>query len=362
MRTEFDSWYPKDPESIAKIWKTAIFVPDANILLHSIRHPRKVRDELLRLFEVLGDALWIPYQVGLEFHRNRLDVERSSIDTYDQIVRDCEKAIGQARDKLRQLRAHPTIDIERELSALDMYIVDFKARIDVSKASHPTEDLPKVVARLNDLLKGKVGRKWSVEDLSKIKKEGELRYTRQVPPGYLDSKKTGDEYRKFGDLIIWRDMITKAKESERPVIFITDDVKEDWWWIHKGRKIGPRPELTEEFSEETGQEFHLYEFGNFIRTAASYHPEFEDDLAAVEKSLRQDTEARRRLSEIDPDTDMQRQVENLEDEREDLVTLLSGTPDTNIRPNISRNSSNLRARIKEIDDRLQELETVAKSI
>lgn len=75
MRETFTGWYPKRPEAIAKLWDVAIFVPDANVLLHCLRHPATVRDELLRLFEALGEALWIPYQVGLEFHRNRLDVE-----------------------------------------------------------------------------------------------------------------------------------------------------------------------------------------------------------------------------------------------------------------------------------------------
>lgn len=360
MKSEFDGWYPKDPERIAKIWETAIFVPDANILLHCIRHPQQVRDELLSLFEVLGDALWIPYQVGLEFHRNRLDVERSGIDTYEQIVRDCEKAIGQAREKLRQLRAHPTIDIERELSALDMFVGDFKARIDAAKAKHPTDDLPKVVDRLNGLLEGKVGQKWSSDELSKVKKEGEVRYAKQVPPGYLDAKKTGDEYRKFGDLIIWRDMMAKAKEAERPVIFITDDVKEDWWWIQKGKKLGPRPELLEEFNDEAGQEFHLYEFTNFIRIAAEHHPEFEDDLDVVEKSLIQDTEARRRLSENEIDTDIQLQIEKLEDEREELVTQLSGTPNPAALNRKPRDPSDLRTRIRDIDSFIKELESSAQ--
>ncbi len=82
MREKFPGWYPKKPEQIAKLWDTAIFVPDANVLLHCLRHTTVVRDELLRLFEALGDALWIPYQVGLEFQRNRLDVEFGALDPF----------------------------------------------------------------------------------------------------------------------------------------------------------------------------------------------------------------------------------------------------------------------------------------
>lgn len=355
MRSEFDGWYAKDPDRIASIWKSAIFVPDANILLHCVRHPKQVRDELLRLFEVLGDSLWIPYQVGLEFHRNRLDVERSALDAYDQIIKDCEKSMDQARDKLRQLRAHPTIDIERELVALDMHMSDFRKRIEASRNQHPTEDLPAVIDRLNTLLNGKVGAKWAADDLTRLKKDGETRYGKQVPPGYLDAKKDGDEYRKYGDLIIWRDMIAKSKDDERPIVFITDDVKEDWWWIHKGKKIGPRPELIEEFSAESGQDFHMYEFSNFIRTAATHHPEFEDDLEVVEKSLMQDTEARKRLSISENEVSVLEEIERLEDEREEIISALSGAPNTRSRVREENDPERLRSRKREIDERLQTL-------
>ena len=103
-----------------------------------------------------------------------------------------------------------------------------------------------------------------------LKKEGKIRYEQRVPPGYMDAdKKDGDEYKKFGDLIIWKDMITKAKSEKKPVIFITDDDKEDWWRKHKGRKLGPRPELLDEFKRETGQEFHIYKFDRFIEVRGS---------------------------------------------------------------------------------------------
>ena len=285
MREALEGWYPKSSEHVAEIWKNAIFIPDANVLLHCVRHPAAVREELLRLLGALQPSLWIPYQVALEFHRNRLDVERAGVDAYDRVIRDCEKAIRQAQDQLRQLRAHPTIDIERELSALDMYVADFKGRVEDARNSHPTEEIDAVVDRLTTLFEGRVGERWPETELVKIKKEGEARYAAKRPPGYLDAKKDGDEYRKFGDLIIWRGMITKAKSEGRPVIFVTDDVKEDWWWIHKGKKIGPRPELVEEFKRECEQEFHIYEFGNFFRVAADHHPEIRKDLDAVRAEL-----------------------------------------------------------------------------
>lgn len=355
MRKMFEGWYPKTAKEVAEIWENAIFVPDANILLHCVRHPAAVREELLRLLGALKPSLWIPYQVALEFHRNRLDVERASVDAYDQVTRDCEKAIRQARDQLRQLRAHPTIDIERELSALDMYISDFKMRIEDARSAHPAVEIGAVVDRLTDLFKDRVGDRWPEAELAKIKKEGETRYAAKRPPGYLDAKKDGDVYRKFGDLIIWRDMIAKAKTENRPVIFISDDVKEDWWWIHKGKKIGPRPELVEEFKLESKQDFHIYEFGNFIRVAANYHPEIQKDLDAVEHSLRQDSEAKERQSKSKADRNHLDKLTALEDERDDLIALLSGAPDQWAARGTTMDRSSIRLRLKEIGEQLDRL-------
>lgn len=72
MREKYQGWYLKSASEVAALWENAIFVPDANVLLHCLRHSEVVREELLRLFDVLKESLWIPYQVGLEFHRNRL--------------------------------------------------------------------------------------------------------------------------------------------------------------------------------------------------------------------------------------------------------------------------------------------------
>lgn len=352
MRTKLKGWYPKSAEEIADIWKTALFVPDANILLHTIRHPKEVREELFRLFAALGDSLWVPYQVALEFHRNRLDVIRSGHDAYEHILKGSGKYVAQMRDQLRQLRAHPTIDIERELAALTMYAGDFNRRIEEARKEHPETALDLAVERLSQLLEDRVGGAWSEEQLVSIKKEGDVRYARKQPPGFEDAKKDGDAYRRYGDLIIWKDMIAKANEAQRPVIFITDDVKQDWWWIHSGRKIGPRPELIEEFEGETNQRFHIYEFKNFVRVAAAHHPEFQQNLATVERSLKQDSEARRNRSQAK----REQELRDLEDEREAAIAALSGAVDGTTSPKVAElDKPTLRARIREIDEILSSI-------
>lgn len=326
MHEKFPGWYPKKPEQIAKLWDTAIFVPDANVLLHCLRHTTVVRDELLRLFEALGDALWIPYQVGLEFQRNRLGVEFGALDAYDTLIKDQEANIDKARDRLRQVRAHPTIDVQKELAALDMFLSDFRGRMEAARGGHPSAEIGGVLEKLTELLQNRIGDKWPTDKLVALKKEGEDRYSKKIPPGYKDQKKDAGEYHKFGDLISWKDMIAKAKADKRPVIFISDDAKEDWWWMHRGRKMGPRPELIEEFRGEAGQDFHIYEFSQFLRFAADRFPDIKPNVAKVEESILADEKARRRQDDAAMALECDARLRALEDERDQIVGVLSGAP------------------------------------
>lgn len=353
MREKFPGWWPKKPEQIAKLWDTAIFVPDANVLLHCLRHATVVRDELLRLFEALGDALWIPYQVGLEFQRNRLDVQFGALDAYDALIKDQEANIDKARDRLRQLRAHPTIDVQKELAALDIFLSDFKGRMEAARRAHPSIEIDGVLEKLFELLENRIGDKWPPDKLIALKKEGEDRYSKKIPPGYKDQKKDGGEYDKFGDLIIWKEIIAKAKAEKRPVIFISDDAKEDWWWIHRGRKMGPRPELIEEFRAEAAQDFHIYEFSQFLRFAADRFPDIKPNVAKVEESLLADEEARRRQDDAAAALERDAKIRALEDERDQIVSALSGTPG-GMGP-VPGDRAGMRARLEELNKQVRSM-------
>ena len=355
MRNRFAGWYPWSPEEASAIWDAAIFVPDANVLLHCLRHAQNVREQLLRLFGILEDSLWIPYQVGLEFHRNRLDVELASQDAYDSLANDCAAALDRVRTKLHQLRAHPVINVEREVAALGRFITDFQARMEADKQKHPTKAIAGAVQRLTVLLDGRVGPKWTPDQFKALTKEGEERYANRIPPGYMDAKKNAGQHDKFGDLVIWKEMMTKAKAEKRPVVFISDDAKEDWWWKHKGRKLGARPELIEEFKQVSGQPFHIYEFGQFLRIAANRHPEIKAGVAVIEKSLRGDEQARRRLADAAEAKALGIRLADIEHERDTVITSLSGIPVHGNLLDISTDKVALRARLDALNAELESI-------
>ena len=99
-------------------------------------------------------------------------------------------------------------------------------------------------------------------------KEGEVRYRNLVPPGYEDappfeSKKKG--LQRYGDLIVWKEILRYAKEKKKPVLFVCNDLKNDYYH-YEGRKSTniPRHELIKEFQDETGQLFWMYSLKDFI--------------------------------------------------------------------------------------------------
>lgn len=362
MKSDFFAWYPKTPDELSALWDEAIFVPDTNVLLHCLRHAADVRDELLKVFEALGDALWIPHQVGLEFHRRRLDVEFHSSDAFERLRRDYETVVNQARDRVRQLRAHPTISVERELAAVDAFEADFIERLEEAKAKFSIEDLNQAVEKLLQLFEGRVGPAWVPEKVDALTKEGEKRYAKKTPPGYGDIKKEVPD--RYGDLMIWKDLIDKAKADARPIIFISDDAKEDWWRIDHGRKLGARPELIEEFKAEAGQLFHIYEFRQFLRVAAQRHGEIpEAKVEQIDKSLREDEEARRHSVEAQETTAISNQISALEDEREQIIASLAGVP-SSVEPvrDEFRDKALLRARLSELDVTLSQARSSLEEI
>ena len=118
--------------------------------------------------------------------------------------------------------------------------------------------------RLTVIFEGLVGDEYSDEDLFKLYAEGKKRYERRaLPPGYKDDKKP--EHERYGDLIVWRQLLDKAIREEKSIIFVTDDAKDDWWQIINDERLGPRAELREEFRRITGEDIYIYSTEHFMR-------------------------------------------------------------------------------------------------
>ncbi len=117
-----------------------------------------------------------------------------------------------------------------------------------------------------------VGRDFKYNEIYTITSEGEHRYKYKIPPGYEDKDKIGTQI--FGDLIIWKQILEYSIEAQKPIIFICNDLKEDWYNVDKStseKKIrAPREELLKEIYDFSGTEFWMYNLTQFLEKSNVY--------------------------------------------------------------------------------------------
>src|SRR5690242_7419530 len=99
MRDQFEHFYPLGDNAVASAMRTGLVIPDTNVLFGLYRLQAKARGELFRSLENLGnsDRLWIPHQVGFEYHRNRLGVIADQQQFFRRTRRDLDASIGAVR-------------------------------------------------------------------------------------------------------------------------------------------------------------------------------------------------------------------------------------------------------------------------
>ena len=129
--------------------------------------------------------------------------------------------------------------------------------------------------KINDCIKDtfltlKCGQAFSFNEILGIIQEGEFRYRNTIPPGYKD-KDTKQGSQIYGDLIIWKEILRYACQENKSVIFVCDDVKEDWLQKNGKDIETPRVELIKEFQDTAGKDFWMYTIKKFIDKLELYN-------------------------------------------------------------------------------------------
>ena len=272
MKELFPGYFREEHGELSDIWKQAVFVFDANILLNIYRYSNKSSEGFLRILKQIQDRVWISHQAVEEYFQNRLAVIKSQEAAYD----DTMKNIDALESKLDNNRQHPFLN-KSSLDELQATFSKIKQELSESKKYHSDRILNDPIKdTLASIFEGKIGAPYTEKEYETVFKDGETRYRRFIPPGYKDSNKAkeadsfNDQKRKFGDLVVWLQTLAHANDSAKDVIFITDDKKEDWWEIFNGKTIGPRPELVKEFKDFTSKRFYMYRADTFLNNANEF--------------------------------------------------------------------------------------------
>lgn len=242
MRDMFRGYYKPTSDELDRIWSEGLIVFDANVLLDIYRLRPSTTSKLLEVVDKARERIWIPHQAALEFQRNRLDViDAQRQHAYHEVGAALTNALKSVEGAFARFSNHPFLDRDAAIERLAGTVDEIQKQLDQQQKDHPDHSQNDAAfEHLTIALTGRVGEPYSQQRLSEIYKEGEKRYATKIPPGYSDAKKPGPE--KFGDLVLWFQIIEKAKEAKKPVLFVTRDQKEDWWREHGGKRFGPRPE------------------------------------------------------------------------------------------------------------------------
>lgn len=262
MKAKFPGYFRLSKAASDKLWDEGLIGLDASVLLDCYRYSDDTRGELFKLLRHFQNRIWIPHQAAQEFLNNRSGVIWSQAEAYQE----SQKQIDSIEQSFKSSRGHPFLsdamlkEVSKLFEKVKGHLKSRQEEFEKLITADPIQDA--IVA----LVEGKIGEPFSPERITQLKAEGDERYKAKIPPGYLDKDKP--EENKYGDLIVWLQLIEQAKRSKKGIMFVTSDTKDDWWWTFKGRTLGPRPELVAELRLRTGGDLQMYSVDSFMQRAS----------------------------------------------------------------------------------------------
>jgi len=294
MKKLFSGFYSPTDNEIKASWSNekTLFVFDTNVLLNLYGYTKITREDFFKIVEKVTDNIWLPYHVGLEYQRRRLNVvknEKGIFNNIEKYVKSIEKQINNSEfDKLKLKQRLPDLfDSSKELhTKIEELLSEYRDSVKEWNNQQPDVRSSDLIRKtIDELFDDKVGNPFKQVILDKIYKEGKERYDNKIPPGFEDKKEKekADKFTyqgliyipMYGDLIIWKQIIEKAKDDNiESVIFVTDDLKKDWWYTldSNGKKeIGVRAELREEIYRESGiSSFEILTTTSFMKNGKEF--------------------------------------------------------------------------------------------
>ena len=266
------------------------------------------------MLDRLEDRLWIPYQVALEYHDRRMVVIAEQVKAYD--------AVRQMYDSVQNIvkkglvgykKRHAFLDADRLMNMIAQVLDEARSDVQKAKKGDPytarayADPLREKIGRLFD---GRIGKQPPQAQMREWYQEAEYRFQQRIPPGYHDERQNESKrtIKQYGDVILWFQLLEFIRGAQKPVLFITDDVKDDWWLSHEeGRgPLRPRPELIQEMYTETGMFLWMYPGNAFTKKARDFlslpaRPAAEQEMKEV-------------AAKSNPSVPWERQVERILDD------------------------------------------------
>ena len=277
MRALFPEYYPLTEAELSGLYREGRFALDANVLLNLYKYSVPTRKEVLDQLAApsVAERLFVPHRAALEFSRARLQVIQSVVASHEDVLRGLKSARSSVQTLLDKYKDYEKISpsqIRQPIfDALDRTCtVVTKSRDSQAKLL----DFDDVLVALERLLDNRITVPDDDATLARFLKDAEVRRLQGRRPGLTDSGKdalTGDPNDKYGDVIIWHQILAVAARDKASVILVTDELKEDWLWKAGGlRSVGAFPTLRAEFRDFTGGDFHVLGTFDFLAGLRKY--------------------------------------------------------------------------------------------
>ncbi|WP_299440102.1 PIN-like domain-containing protein [uncultured Aquimarina sp.] len=293
--------YQMTEEKEKRLWDNAIFIFDSSALLDFYFLPKITREKIFNnlLEKKLHNRLWIPAHVQFEYLKNReTTICKPIVENYkplkeelkkiNSFISNTDKCLSSIKNRTKNDDKHPHLPKEK-FNNFSKQLKDFIIKSEEFEKSIITE-IAIQEEEINNLLSDddvqkaiyknfEVGENYNFEEILKITKEGKHRYEFSIPPGYMDRKdKQGTQI--FGDLIVWKQILEYSKKTQKPVLFICNDLKEDWCYLEnttEKRIKSPREELIKEIYDHSNTEFWMYNLPQFLFMANKHIEETVND-------------------------------------------------------------------------------------
>lgn len=316
MRSSFSGFYGVSEETIANVFTSAdtIFVFDANILLTLYRCEEDTRNRFFEIWETIKDKCWFPHQVCLEYQRNRLKAVSDSRTALGKIPGKINGSIAELKKTIFGTDFNSTIarysnlrgELDELFISLEKTVGDFsKTHIEPRRVNIDFINNHDVIRdKIDDLTDGRIGPapddQSAIDTLNRL---GKTRYQYKIGPGYDDEKDKEDKFyaynginydAQYGDYYGWSQVLAHVESNpQRPVVYVTNDAKSDFFYKVDGKIRGPNESLITEMRNKGASAFLLQNIDTFLHHANTHlHANIDESTIDELANASQNTEHR----------------------------------------------------------------------
>lgn len=240
---------------------------DTNVYLNTYERSPEFSEFSIQVLNRIKDYIILPSTVKREFLKHHKSCYNKQ---FARVEKACEKLRSQFESTQQKIKNQCNVIRTLKFPDIDEIEINLNNKINESikiieeyAGNHDVLEVINSAAIKSDSVyllfkwlveNGKALRDLSADDFYCWSTSADRRYQESIPPGFKDNKKEDEGVSKYGDYFIWEETLRYAKESNKSIIFVTDDVKKDWFEGENDTKHF-HSKLTEEFKNRVGTDF-----------------------------------------------------------------------------------------------------------